>query len=203
MVPSLPLVSFVRNAQPELAISTTAATRSDVFMLTPWVIVRTLERLALPEGTTHAHRRNPAPRKHLDHCWTISLPPLAHWLLALCSSSHKMEPPGITLRLSRPTSDCWLDGTELSEIDECLRASRTEADWLPHGYPRSANDPQKKIPRNATRYRGSLYLRAGDRTRTGDVQLGKLAFYQLNYARRHGRPSDRTTSEATPPSRAG
>ena len=26
-------------------------------------------------------------------------------------------------------------------------------------------------------------LRAGDRTRTGDVQLGKLAFYQLNYAR--------------------
>ena len=27
------------------------------------------------------------------------------------------------------------------------------------------------------------YGRAGDRTRTGDVQLGKLAFYQLNYAR--------------------
>jgi hypothetical protein len=26
-------------------------------------------------------------------------------------------------------------------------------------------------------------FRAGDRTRTGDVQLGKLAFYQLNYAR--------------------
>jgi hypothetical protein len=25
--------------------------------------------------------------------------------------------------------------------------------------------------------------KAGDRTRTGDVQLGKLAFYQLNYAR--------------------
>ena len=28
-----------------------------------------------------------------------------------------------------------------------------------------------------------MYMRAGDRTRTGDVQLGKLAFYQLNYAR--------------------
>jgi hypothetical protein len=28
--------------------------------------------------------------------------------------------------------------------------------------------------------------RAGDRTRTGDVQLGKLAFYQLNYARDSG-----------------
>ena len=26
-------------------------------------------------------------------------------------------------------------------------------------------------------------FRAGDRTRTGDVQLGKLAFYQLNYTR--------------------
>jgi hypothetical protein len=29
----------------------------------------------------------------------------------------------------------------------------------------------------------STCQRAGDRTRTGDVQLGKLAFYQLNYAR--------------------
>src|SRR4051812_9022455 len=29
----------------------------------------------------------------------------------------------------------------------------------------------------------STAARAGDRTRTGDVQLGKLAFYQLNYAR--------------------
>ena len=28
-----------------------------------------------------------------------------------------------------------------------------------------------------------FFERAGDRTRTGDVQLGKLAFYQLNYAR--------------------
>ena len=29
----------------------------------------------------------------------------------------------------------------------------------------------------------TITSRAGDRTRTGDVQLGKLAFYQLNYAR--------------------
>jgi hypothetical protein len=28
-----------------------------------------------------------------------------------------------------------------------------------------------------------VFAQAGDRTRTGDVQLGKLAFYQLNYAR--------------------
>ena len=33
-------------------------------------------------------------------------------------------------------------------------------------------------------------LRAGDRTRTGDVQLGKLAFYQLNYARGNARKSE-------------
>ena len=33
-------------------------------------------------------------------------------------------------------------------------------------------------------FNASMNRRAGDRTRTGDVQLGKLAFYQLNYARR-------------------
>jgi hypothetical protein len=33
---------------------------------------------------------------------------------------------------------------------------------------------------------------AGDRTRTGDVQLGKLAFYQLNYARRKRHRRSRT-----------
>ena len=35
------------------------------------------------------------------------------------------------------------------------------------------------------------FERAGDRTRTGDVQLGKLAFYQLNYAREDLRESHR------------
>ena len=52
---------------------------------------------------------------------------------------------------------------------------------------------QTQKPRNGNRYEALLYIRAGDRTRTGDVQLGKLAFYQLNYARRRGRPADRTT----------
>ena len=33
------------------------------------------------------------------------------------------------------------------------------------------------------RYAVTPIVRAGDRTRTGDVQLGKLAFYQLKYAR--------------------
>jgi hypothetical protein len=28
------------------------------------------------------------------------------------------------------------------------------------------------------------FTKAGDRTRTGDIQLGKLALYQLSYARR-------------------
>src|SRR3982750_2062398 len=40
------------------------------------------------------------------------------------------------------------------------------------------------MDRRSTRLRESArFQRAGDRTRTGDVQLGKLAFYQLNYAR--------------------
>jgi hypothetical protein len=33
------------------------------------------------------------------------------------------------------------------------------------------------------------HSRAGDRTRTGDVQLGKLAFYQLNYTRSTTNPT--------------
>ena len=39
------------------------------------------------------------------------------------------------------------------------------------------------MPRNRKQLQGIPLDRAGDRTRTGDVQLGKLAFYQLNYAR--------------------
>ena len=39
------------------------------------------------------------------------------------------------------------------------------------------------MPRNGKHCGALSYARAGDRTRTGDVQLGKLAFYQLNYAR--------------------
>src|SRR5260221_95849 len=45
--------------------------------------------------------------------------------------------------------------------------------------------------------------RAGDRLRTGDVQLGKLAFYKLNYACSAGRADKRNISgpreAATPP----
>src|SRR5215208_3863419 len=46
------------------------------------------------------------------------------------------------------------------------------------GYP-----PAKKNAGQRKRLSGIALARAGDRTRTGDVQLGKLAFYQLNYAR--------------------
>ncbi len=48
-----------------------------------------------------------------------------------------------------------------------------------------------------------LHLRAGDRTRTGDVQLGKLAFYQLNYARNAAHPQTALPTEASAPRRAG
>jgi hypothetical protein len=43
---------------------------------------------------------------------------------------------------------------------------------------------------------------AGDRTRTGDVQLGKLAFYQLNYARDVLTPTPKTTPQLDVPSTA-
>ena len=49
---------------------------------------------------------------------------------------------------------------------------------------------QKQTPRSVVWTVASIFTtkheRAGDRTRTGDVQLGKLAFYQLNYARNAG-----------------
>ena len=49
---------------------------------------------------------------------------------------------------------------------------------------------QKQTPRSVVWTVASIFTtkheRAGDRTRTGDVQLGKLAFYQLNYARSAG-----------------
>ncbi len=37
--------------------------------------------------------------------------------------------------------------------------------------------PKRKTPTARKCYRGKSFQRAGDRTRTGDVQLGKLAFY--------------------------
>ena len=58
-----------------------------------------------------------------------------------------------------------------------------EEGWLPAGYRWKA---QNDLPRTAGHFCKYLIqnaFRAGDRTRTGDVQLGKLAFYQLNYAR--------------------
>ena len=43
-----------------------------------------------------------------------------------------------------------------------------------------------------------LCLRAGDRVRTGDIQLGKLALYQLSYARSSAnyRPEPRPVNAA-------
>jgi hypothetical protein len=55
-------------------------------------------------------------------------------------------------------------------------------DWKPLRRP---FETKNGLPRSADRYLGYGFLshRAGDGTRTHDVQLGKLAFYQLNYAR--------------------
>src|SRR5262245_49751813 len=63
------------------------------------------------------------------------------------------------------------------------------ASWL-RAFSLGRSSPQPKNARAPTRRaREALELafqygtRAGDGTRTHDVQLGKLAFYQLNYAR--------------------
>ena len=57
--------------------------------------------------------------------------------------------------------------------------------YTPHPY--LASPKEKGAPPGAPRHPSTVTrtpsFRAGDRTRTGDVQLGKLAFYQLNYAR--------------------
>ena len=60
--------------------------------------------------------------------------------------------------------------------------------WL--SWPGGRTDPgrdvtawEKRGPRIRSAEAMDHTVRAGDRTRTGDVQLGKLAFYQLNYAR--------------------
>ncbi len=52
----------------------------------------------------------------------------------------------------------------------------TATPWLCFDMERDAQQQQSVAGASFTK-------RAGDRTRTGDVQLGKLAFYQLNYAR--------------------
>ncbi len=50
-------------------------------------------------------------------------------------------------------------------------------------YAGDANDVEMRRQSDATNSEPTFFPKAGDRTRTGDVQLGKLAFYQLNYAR--------------------
>ena len=75
---------------------------------------------------------------------------------------------------------------------------RDSRDFTPSGYApgvfRNRWDPfrcpkrgERRPPNEAVAARNllqdNLLSRAGDGTRTHDVQLGKLAFYQLNYAR--------------------
>ena len=55
---------------------------------------------------------------------------------------------------------------------------------------RSAQNAASDVMAPSAMRRETRLIRAGDRTRTGDVQLGKLAFYQLNYDRE--KQSDRS-----------
>src|SRR5262249_27772003 len=80
----------------------------------------------------------------------------------------------------------------------CLRSSarrsqegRVPAPAVRSGCSEGERRAREQRKEKACRYRQASSLRAhratifraGDRTRTGDGQLGKLAFYQLNYAR--------------------
>jgi hypothetical protein len=73
--------------------------------------------------------------------------------------------------------------------NHCLRAGATERIWqsLSPDCWGSSDLDSPTLLYEATR---AKRLRAGDRTRTGDVQLGKLAFYQLNYARNTSETTD-------------
>ena len=46
---------------------------------------------------------------------------------------------------------------------------------------RSARRQRSRFAKNP--YERGFRVRAGDRARTGDIQLGRLALYQLSYAR--------------------
>ena len=70
------------------------------------------------------------------------------------------------------------------------RPHQTQGDKPPSCVPQCVPHAKTAESRRSRRFCNfmtyhNLY-RAGDRTRTGDVQLGKLAFYQLNYARSAG-----------------
>ena len=55
-------------------------------------------------------------------------------------------------------------------------------EWVPQRVPEK-NAGTGSDPGDCNRLEFQDFQRAGDGTRTHDVQLGKLAFYQLNYAR--------------------
>ena len=79
--------------------------------------------------------------------------------------------------------------TELLERERCAQdlgghpVGTQEMEGMELREPEGVPPWARKNPASAEVEAGKSFQRAGDRTRTGDVQLGKLAFYQLNYAR--------------------
>ena len=75
----------------------------------------------------------------------------------------------------------WLHGGERG-------LSSPGCDGLSAPAPRTTRAPARRRRGSRVWPVRSIPLRAGDGTRTRDVQLGKLAFYQLNYARERPTP---------------
>jgi hypothetical protein len=104
---------------------------------------------------------------------------------------------GATAPNAKPSEEsAGVQSASLALEERILRALRSPSPLGPHD---RGPDVGPKKNRRAHAWPGddnakqiNDFRRAGDRTRTGDVQLGKLAFYQLNYARKNpnltGRP---------------
>ena len=73
----------------------------------------------------------------------------------------------------------------LSPEQQALLAAKINAPTGPGTGPKKKSPGPVLIPAIGSDMEDNDLQRAGDRTRTGDVQLGKLAFYQLNYARNY------------------
>ena len=104
---------------------------------------------------------------------------------------------------AKPLFVCRQTGTSLEMIEKHYGDARVDADQLdemigelesptgnlPGTLPDAGDDSLPSKVKEPFVFYG-VPRRAGDRGRTGDVQLGKLAFYQLNYAR-ESQQSDR------------
>ena len=106
-----------------------------------------------------------------------------------CTLSERLTGDVQFQRLDALTVSCPPNDSQTARIESLIALVPLNGDW---GIPACGHRWSPLGPRKtACRVRQAvfvsdcvvMYYRAGDGTRTHDVQLGKLAFYQLNYAR--------------------